>query len=333
MKKTILVTLLLLVSASAEASTLHMSGFQMKDGAITVNYEGNIVDPYFATKALLLAEDSGLHMAAPARRWIRWLLVRQRENGLFNRYRRADESAPWEPYTRTDADDSTLALWLELLYRNGRMSALEKKSAELAGNELEKLRDPASGIYYISGERPVGLFMDNVEIYGAFRAISRRLAQSGQHKEAKQYAAMAATLKKNIQMVFWSDSQQKFLVSTQIRTNEESERFYPNKVAQLFPLLYAHAGKPAEATYKTWIANNRTSWLDMPRTDYPWGLIALIALHMGDRGSAFCWQAKSEPFRYSNHWNVLEEVSLQIVKTKLSVNPPHVKIACVGVMT
>lgn len=317
-----------LISAGAEAAPLDMKGFQTDDGAIVVSYKGDTVDPYFATLALLLAGNAGFDTAAPAQKWVQWLMARQQKDGLFQRYRRSGQNAAWEPYAGTDADDAMLALWMELLYQQGLKTSREQASEGLAEADLQMLYDPASGIYHISKELPIGLYMDNVEIHAAFASISRQLSRRGQNDQAGQYAATAARLKDHIHAVFWDTGRKEFRVSTQ--KGAQADRFYPGKVAQIFSLLYGRPAESSVSAYQSWMRQNEGAWLNMAHTDYPWGLIAIVALRMGDADSAFCWEAKSEPFRYGPHWNVLEEISLQIVKKKLSVNPPHAKIACAG---
>ena len=85
-----LLTLLLLIAASvtapARAAELVMTDYQRPDGAITTYFNGDSVDPYFASKALLAAQDAGMTTRTAAIRWIGWLLPRQHADGRFDRY-------------------------------------------------------------------------------------------------------------------------------------------------------------------------------------------------------------------------------------------------------
>src|SRR5205807_385490 len=76
--------------------------------------------------------------------------------------------AAWKPCGSADADDSMLALWLQLLYRLAPDSGIPTEwqvSVQKAQAQLAKLRNGRLGIYHVSGRNHVALFMDNVEVY------------------------------------------------------------------------------------------------------------------------------------------------------------------------
>src|ERR1700690_339553 len=77
-------------SRSVCESAFYPATLQSPDGAITLNSGGNYVEPYFATKALIVAQDGGLDVHKAAEAWIGWALPRQRPDGLFRRFCRAD---------------------------------------------------------------------------------------------------------------------------------------------------------------------------------------------------------------------------------------------------
>jgi hypothetical protein len=317
----------MLLPSFALAVTPDLSGYQGEDGAITVSYQGNSIDPYFATKALLLAADGGFDITIAGRKWVDWLMAQQREDGLFERYRRNTDTGRWESYARTDADDAMLALWMELLTRLSPHGGKKwQDSFDRAAAQLEALYQP-EGIYHISTELHVGLVMDNIEIYAAFRRMSRDYKHMGSNKNAKLYAHKADALKDNIIKVFLKPETSSFAVSTQTRTDPEA--FYPDKVAQLFPLFYFPYVNENTVAYKKWIGENREAWHAMREKDYPWGIVAIAALRLGDSDTAFCWKTKAEPMRYGKQWNILEEMSLQYVVRQLFLHPPHAKVACV----
>src|SRR5581483_4206184 len=119
--------------------------------ALTVHAGGDFVDPYFATKALIAAEEAGLNVDGPARRWIAWLLPRQRPDGRFERYCRADGA--WRSCADADADDALSALWMELLNRmtpHGETVTAWVESAQRADAHLNLLRNSKTGLYQVS---------------------------------------------------------------------------------------------------------------------------------------------------------------------------------------
>jgi hypothetical protein len=315
----------------AQQEELDLNGFQRPDGAITLSFGGDTVDPYFATVALLTARESGLDISKEAKSWINWGIKRQRPDGLFERYR-INNNGAWEPYAAADADDAMLALWIELLYSSDDsekdISGTWKASIKKAEEQLAKLFDAEQGIYHVSQDNPAGLLMDNTEIYSAFLHIAQEKELAGAEETAKIYQEKADKLRDRIVKVFGIQGTEKFRISTQPGSGDS---FYPYKAAQLFPVLYqVLEEKQAVDSYDNWIGSNRREWISQRDMDYPWGLFAVLALQMHDIESASCWENRAEPMRYSGHWNVLEEVALQHVKSVISQNDNN-KIACVGI--
>ena len=85
------------------AASFDPSRFQQPDGAVALNPGGNYVEPYFATKALIVAQDGGLDVRRVALAWIEWNLSRQRSNGLFRRFCRVKQE--WQDCAPADADE------------------------------------------------------------------------------------------------------------------------------------------------------------------------------------------------------------------------------------
>jgi len=305
-------------------------GYQETNGAVTNGYAGDTVDPYFATKAMLILLDTDSKAKQPAMAWVVWGLQMQRSDGLFERYKRDGEDN-WHPYARADADDAVLALWLELLYRLTPAEGMQeswKNSAEMAEKQLSALYDPVQGIYHISVEMPIGLLMDNVEIYSAYMRIAKEQHRLGLKAQATASRKKAAILAQNIVKIFKPEGSVGYLVSTQ---QPNGELFYPDRVAQLYPLLYKLPdGDNAASVYTIWMSANGKEWLLQKDNNYAWGLVAITALKKDDNYSASCWQNRAEPMRYSEHWNVLEEAALQYVKWRLQVRHYDTHIPCVG---
>lgn len=330
MKNWLLALLLLLLHpVVATAKTLDLAGYQDKNGAITVKYQGDKVDPYFAILSLLISQKGKMDITKPAMAWVKWAINIQRPDGLFERYE-TDGAGGWKKYAVADADDAVLALWLELLYVLSPSSGLPKTwadSATKAEAQLDKLYNPQQGIYYISQTLPVGLFMDNIEIYDAYKSIAQQQRRMGLWFLSIVPEYKAARLKRGILTVFKPPPTDMFLVSTQ---GANTNSFYPDHVAQIFPLLYGlESGTDTQQKYQQWIKANGKEWFKQGIDDYPWGLVAILSLNMNDTDSASCWLQNSEPMRYSKHWNVLEEAASQQVKWRLS-NLQDKNIPCIG---
>jgi hypothetical protein len=296
------------------ATGIDLTTFQQPDGAITLSPGGDYVEPYFATKALIVAQDGGLDVHDAATAWINWALPRQRADGLFRRYCR--KSVEWRDCAAADADDSMEALWMQLLYRMTPASGLPRTwqhSIALSEKQLEKLDNRRLGLYHISKLNHVALFMDNVEVYAALKDVAlaqRRLkdpAASGTNAKAEKLANA-------IQKVFWDRHAKRFRSSMQ----KSPPAFYPDVVAQVYPWLADMTG-PGQDAHKAWQQWKRVfgaGWIERRYDSHPWGLVALAAEKLGDTPSAECWTSQSDALRGSSSWNVLEEAAWQALRAQ-----------------
>ncbi len=327
---TFLIALCLFITP-CHAAIFEMGTYQDKTGVITVMQGGNSVDPYFANKALLIAHDGGLDITKAGKRWITWAIAHQQDNGLFSRYCRKSAGAAWQHCQDADADDALLALWLKLLYTlspSSGMPAEWKASAAKAETQLQSLLDTETGIYHVSKTLPVGLLMDNIEIYNALQSVSQQMKRMGKEKKSANIGQKASALKQAIYKNFWQADNQRFRITTQLR---DANDFYPDKVAQIFPLLYAlpipNNRTPAE-TFADWTKQYMSEWFHLIASDFPWGLVAVTATQVGDSNTAFCWQNKAASFRHGFNWNILEESTFQRITLYLKNNAPTATVAC-----
>lgn len=300
---------------AAAAPALDLDGYADSSGAITVLHGGESTDPYFAMQALLLAHDNGMDISAPAARFARWLVPFQKPDGTFDRFCRKAGGA-WVSCKTADADDSLLAMWMRLI--ETLPAALQKspvmvKSRAISRASLDHLYQPSRGIYMVSPVYLHGLFMDNLEVWA--------LADHGDADARKLAAAIHAT--------FWDPVNKRYLVSTQLEQRSQKPAFYPDHVAQVFPLLmgYALPGRDAGAHYRDWMREHRAEWLRQGVADYPWGLIAVLAVRQRDTPSAACWLRQTAGMRHSARWAVTDEASWQIV-TARGVKPAAAGADC-----
>jgi len=296
------------------------------DGAILTWASGDVVDPYFPTKALLLAQDNGMDISDLGTRWVEWMLAQQDKNGLFDRYCPKEDQSAYTICGVADADDSMMAMWIELLYRlapRGGLPDAWSESAQKAQYQLDMIYDPKSTVFVVSRAMPVGLLMDNIEIYAAYKNIERNAVRMGDNKTAQAYHARAEYLKNGIVPTFWNPKTHSFKASTQARTDQS---FYPDSVAQLTPMMYNFASPSVKLPtdfYKKWMKAHRGEWFALIGKDYPWGLLAVLAVQQGDMMTANCWLQQSTPARYTAQWNVLDEAAYQSVEWKLRMKWPQ----------
>lgn len=298
---------LLVALRSIAAPALDLDGFAGADGAISVQYRGETVDPYFALQALLLARQHGLDIARHAVPFAAWLAPRQKPDGTFDRFcRRANT---WGPCKTADADDSLLALWLRFLETDPDRLAndpLWHRSHEAARRSLERLEDKERGIYLVSPVFQHGLFMDNLEVW-SYQPSHARV-------ESPSFPSFGAA----IQQAFWDPRELRYHVSTQVEQRTAPVAFYPDAVAQIFPLFvgFPHVPGGSRGWYRRWMQRHRAEWLAQVKTDFAWGLVAVTALDQGDAASARCWLREALPARHGPHWTVTDEVAAQVLRAR-----------------
>jgi hypothetical protein len=308
----------------AEVAEFHADGFQAGDGAIVLTSGGDYVEPYFATKALIVAQDAGVNIGNAAGAWIGWALSRQTSHGLFRRYCRSGDR--WRDCAPADADDAMLALWMQLLYRLAPvegMPAAWRWSVARSRSQLEKLRNRRLGVYHVSRRNHAALLMDNVEVYAALKDIAQ--AQSRLHEPAAaETEAQALQLAKSIQRVFWDRRLKRFRPSIE----KSRKAFYPDAVAQVYPWLadMTGPGQNARHAWEQWKKTFGRGWIERRYDNHPWGLVALAAEKLGDANTAACWTSQADSLRRSASWNVLEEAAWQALRahfSQLELLDPH----------
>lgn len=305
--------------AAPATKRLDLAGYADAGGAITILHQGPASDPYFAMQALLLAHDNGLDIEAPAARFALWLVKYQKPDGTFDRFCRTGPG-PWVSCRTADADDSLLAIWLRLLDTLPALVASTpalRKSHLVATSSLEHLFQPSRGIFMVSPVYLHGLFMDNLEVWSLKAAT--RPAPGGE----------AERLAKAIHATFWNPVDKRFLVSTQLEQRAEVPKFYPDHVAQIFPMLVNFPLPPSNtpAYYRDWMRKHRAEWLAQGKSDYPWGILAVLALRQNDIPTARCWLREAGPLRHSARWAVTDEASWQILASK-GLSPAPAQAGC-----
>lgn len=300
----------------AGGTAFYPETLQAPDGAVTLNPGGNYVEPYFATKALIVAQDGGLDVREAATAWIRWILPRQQPDGLFRRFCRVN--GEWRDCAPADADDSMLALWMQLLYRMAPSTGMPpewQRSLAMSARQLAKLRNARLGVYHISTRNHVALFMDNIEVYAALKDVAR--GQLRLHDPAAPATdAQAEHLASAIQRIFWDRRSGRFRPSMQ----KSRPAFYPDSVAQVYPWLadVSGPGQDPRRAWESWKQAYGAGWIERRYDTHPWGLVALAAEKLGDARSAACWTSHSGSLRESSSWNVLEEAVWQSLEARFS---------------
>lgn len=303
---------LLLGGGPVQSTELQLVGYQRQDGAILLHRDGGRVDPYFSSKALLVAGAEGLDIRQTARAWIDWAITQQHGDGRFARICAKDNTYyDCEP---ADADDAMLAVWIELLTtvsRGAEMPRHWQRSLHNAYSYLMTiLHDRQTGLFWISRTQRVSLFMDNMEIYTALRSMADYYLHFGDKDRAQRVGQQAEDLRKRIIERFWLPAENRFRASTQ---DYDAHGFYPDETAQIVPLLmdFEMPNGNDSNHYAEWMQRNRQAWFEHAATDYPWGLVAIVAAKQHDWQTVSCWLFHAGTYRYGHQWNILEEAVFQ----------------------
>lgn len=290
-------------ATTPSGQSLLIERFVRADGAISVTAHGNFIDPYFANKALITALEAGLEVTDITRNWLTWLLPRQRDDGGFDRFCAAD--AKWINCRRADADDSTMATFLQLnvLFRRvirNRSDERARTSLDLlnsqamavaerkAGTLLQQLRTPR-GSYRVFANEPVEYLMDNAEVYSSLVAVNQ--------------PAKAEELKQVIRKFFFAGAQ--WLPSNQ---PYEKFEFYPSALASTYRWHTGLATRDEiETEFNVWSKRWGAAWLAQTHDEYAWGLVAWGARGVKDQHWLRCWRHLHAAHDRSRGWTVLDE--------------------------
>lgn len=282
---------------------LDLSGYADASGAITLQRYGSTVDPYFTLQALWLAKKQGMDISKYALPWAQWMAHGYTAMGHLGRYCRVN--GPWQWCKEPDADDASLALWLQFLSDLPAKDKVSLQTSELqarARQDLNQLKNPQTGVYRISAHQANSLFMDNLEIWAT-----------------QPHENLARAISAN----FWDPVHKRFRVTTQADHAYPAHHFYPDAAAQIYPLLVGYPNVPggARTHYRQWIKTHRKHWLSQTGNEFPWGVIAIVAWQQGDDLTVRCWQQAALPFRHSYFWTVTDEVVAQLLPPLTSPFP------------
>ncbi len=285
--------------------------FTHSDGAITVAAHSNSVDPYFANKALIIAHEAGLDVNDITLAWLLWLLPRQRSDGGFDRF--CGQTNSWRACDRADADDSSVASFLQLvaLYEQsphrrvvlGQTKVFEgmaraQASAMILLSRLATVR----GTYRAFPDEPIEFLMDNTEVYAGLVAIGR--------------IAEATHLKRAIYQHFRKKSQWQ-------PANESYKQFdfYPSALA---PTYLWHTklitGATIDQEFKLWVRQWGREWIMQINDAYAWGLVAWGARNTSEQHWIRCWRHRHAQHDRTQGWTVIDE-AVDLGLAHLGVEP------------
>lgn len=283
----------LAAAGPAWAEPAGLRAFQTGDGAMVIHVGGDIADPYFGNKSLILAIEAGVNVRAELHAWLAWLLPRQRPDGGFDRFCGA-RSGQWIACMTADADDSTAATTIHLLrlardrgWLNARDDQRAQKAERMADALLQSLYDDGRGLYRVFESQAVYYLMDNVEVYEALLS-QRRTAE-------------AAKLAQSVRSQFYRSNAWEPAIPLMDR-----EHFYPHALARTY-LWESGILKDSEsaADMAGWLAHFSDRWLTRHEDPYAWGIVAWN-IHRLAPAEAACWRKSVRLPPANAGWTVLD---------------------------
>lgn len=269
------------------------TAFRTDDGAYLTTQGGELVDPYFVNKSMIMALESGMDIAQPLNDWLRWLMPHQRADGGFDRF--CKTSRGWRACMKADADDSTAATTIQMVALAEQKNLLAadvrqpaRKASQRARVLLDSLLDKPLGLYRVFVDQPTYYLMDNAEVHAALLATGSKTA-AGQ---------LAAAMRRQ----FSPDGQQ----WNPAIPPYEKQSFYPHALAQSY-LWHGNIVDTATAgaSMAAWLAHHSRRWLSRSDDAFAWGLVAWNLADLAP-AEAGCWRKSVHPLPAGVGWTVLD---------------------------
>ncbi len=283
----------------------YLRSTQLPSGALAFDRSRTRVIPYFANyTGLALLRFASDRPAV--RRYIEWYLVHLNLPDVYGLYGSIDDYAVfWGPdgrrYTEVptngyDSADSTGAVFLTLVRRYLQLTG----DWDLYWREVERFDRVAElllglqatdGLTFVGKNLPIKYLMDNCETYQGLSDWAWVQQAAGHPARAERFAQAATRLQQALlswprrgrqgeyPLLAWAvDDQGKAFPA-------DPRRWYPDAVAQLYPILaglWPPGGGEATAAYQAfnqWFPQ----WDQLHKPDpHPWVMIALAGRMMGD---------------------------------------------------
>jgi hypothetical protein len=328
-----------LVDAAFRDAALHtferlmvLAPGQPADGAIKVHYSAGHIDPqgadwhhvsaYQVNLAFLGALRVDPQLAPVAARWLQWqarhtTMIGSGQGMVFDHWVRGDgvqesQCPPgMDPRTcpQVDAFDSTAASLLLMAdaYAEhvAQPSLLEepamRAALEAAAGTLTLLTQP-SGLSWAKPGHKVAYLMDAVEVAAGWRAWAR-LQTSVYHVPAAAQNSLATAHRVDAAMhkYLWHAPSQTWRVSQEVGKPAFS-RWYPDTVAQAWPLLWSDSSDPAalaraQAAWRQaaaqWTGPKSWPHRNVDPAGFWWPAVAVAAHCVAEDDAAKAWVARA----------------------------------------
>ena len=246
------------------------------------------VNPYFACVAALgrLAEAENRPITEAEKkavgRYLDWHTgVLLETDGKMGIYRKEGEKLIYRE--KADSEDGYLGMYLFLMgeylekTESTELPESWEKGIRLALKKLQSLMQ--DGITQVSEENTTAYLMDNLEVWKGLY----KLEQAGV-EDAHLIRELRGKLQEQIENTFWDDETQKWRI---IRDRDlyDSTEFYPDGIAQIYPLIYEFPVKEKRTQKKLYVRfTEKFQWqkLSERSTKFLWTMTGMAAAQVGD---------------------------------------------------
>lgn len=246
------------------------------------------VNPYFACVAALglLAETENRPITEAEKkavdRYLDWHTgILLETDGKMGIYRKEGEKLIYRE--KADSEDGYLGMYLFLMgeylekTESTELPESWEKGIRLALKKLQSLMQ--DGITQVSEENTTAYLMDNLEVWKGLY----KLEQAGV-EDARLIRELRGKLQAQIENTFWDDETQKWSIIRDRDLYDPTE-FYPDGVAQIYPLIYGFPVKEKRTQKKLYVQfTEKFQWqkLSERSTKFLWTMTGMAAAQVGD---------------------------------------------------
>lgn len=274
----------------------YLTSLQRPDGSICMTPQQERTVPYFSNLAAMVMLEYPQEIPR-VKSYLQWYLSHLNRpdhfglHGTIYDYVYTDDR---EISTRDyDSADSYAATFLSLAYRyllvtGDRQFVTDHLSdLERVAGVLLQLQD-LDGLIWAKPDYPLKYLMDNAENYRGIADFAALLATTGLHDASLIYAQRAQQLRRGIETRLWDPTTGRYhwAIDSQGRPQAlRSDRWYPDGVAQLYPILHGLDEPYSARAIALYAAFNQQfpRWPELDKGDpYPWAVVAYVAAQMND---------------------------------------------------
>jgi hypothetical protein len=275
---------------------------QRASGAIAMTPRQLLINPYFANlaaKALLFEKGNLPHV----QRYMEWYLAHLNPDGTIDDYR-VEDGAEIASGTYDSSDSyaatflSLVAAWVEAGGDPGWVSH-NRSGLNRIANAVIAVTD-SDGLTWAKPGYAYKLLMDNCEVYQGWVDWARLLTRRGEILQAADAHRRANGVRKALPKFQLADGSWGWGIHRiGFVAGSSPDRFYPDAIAQLFPLIW---GLNGEAGSYQAFDSAQPQWRHLQASDFPWLLPTYAAALVGDRAAVRQALAQVETMHGDLRW-------------------------------